>query len=433
MFAEPADQVERRLHRLLSRQPQRVRRHRRLDHAAHGRGRPEEPIGGRESVERLVRSLEVVVLHVQRHPPLAVGKVGEHRAREQLLPQRLPEPLDLAAGLRVVRAALHVRDAVAAQLRLELRRATPRRVLSTLVGQDLARCAVGGQPALERLQHQRAPLVMRQRQAHQVTRVIVEERRHVDPLVPAQQEREQVRLPQLVRFRPLKARHARLGPWLAPRRGGGGDALLTQHAAHRRRRSTDAEEAPQHVADPSTAGPRLRRLHRHDRSALRLVALRALRQRLPCAGCQCRGTALAVTARPLQGRRVADPKPPRHHRRRQMLLHHRTRHRQPHLHRPRRSRRPRALVRQRPLVRPLLACHLSSPSLPRRQDNRRTSARYLKHCKNAHQVVRTAVMGLPSQSRSVGEVRASCGTRPAGSIRESLIPGYRAVRRPAPQ
>lgn len=93
-----------------------------------------------------MRALEVVVLHEQPDASLTILEVGEHRARQKLLPHRLPEPLDLAAGLRVVRTALHVGDPLPAQLRLELRRATPRRVLPALVGQNLARCAILGNP-----------------------------------------------------------------------------------------------------------------------------------------------------------------------------------------------------------------------------------------------------------------------------------------------
>ena len=67
-----------------------------------------------------MRALEVVVLDEQRHPTLTVLEVGEHGAREQLLPQRFPEALDLAAGLRMVRSALDVPDAVPLELGLEL-------------------------------------------------------------------------------------------------------------------------------------------------------------------------------------------------------------------------------------------------------------------------------------------------------------------------
>lgn len=94
-----------------------------------------------------MRTLEVVVLDEQRHAPLAVLEVGKHGARQQLLPQRLPEALDLAAGLRMVRSALDVPDAVTLELGLELGVATPARVLPPLIGQDLARHPVLGNAA----------------------------------------------------------------------------------------------------------------------------------------------------------------------------------------------------------------------------------------------------------------------------------------------
>lgn len=94
-----------------------------------------------------MRALEVVVLDKEAHAAVAVLKVGEHRAGEQLLPQRFPEPLDLPAGLWVVRPALHVLDAVTLQLRLELGAAAPGGVLATLVSQYLPRSTVLGDAA----------------------------------------------------------------------------------------------------------------------------------------------------------------------------------------------------------------------------------------------------------------------------------------------
>jgi hypothetical protein len=152
-----------------------------------------------------VRALEVVVLHEQRHPALAVLEVGEHGAREKLLPHRLPEALDLAAGLRVVRAALHVPDAVTAKLLLEPRLPAPGGVLASLVGEDLPGATVVGDPPRERLQHDGASLVMRHHETHEIAGVVVQERRYVHPLVAAQQKREQVGLPQLIGLRALEA------------------------------------------------------------------------------------------------------------------------------------------------------------------------------------------------------------------------------------
>lgn len=84
------------------------------------------------------------MLDVERHPPLAVRKIREHGSRQQLFPQRLPEALDLAAGLRMMRPALDMPDAMPLELGLELGGATPAGVLAALVGQDLARRAILG-------------------------------------------------------------------------------------------------------------------------------------------------------------------------------------------------------------------------------------------------------------------------------------------------
>jgi hypothetical protein len=139
-----------------------------LDRRTHGGRSTEEPIRRRQPIKRLVRPVEVVMLDEQVHPPLTVLEVGEHCAREQLLPQRLPEPLDLPAGLRMMRPALHVLDAVTLQLRLELGRAAPGRVLPALIGQDLPRRSVLGDPARQRLEHQHASLMVRDRKTHEV-------------------------------------------------------------------------------------------------------------------------------------------------------------------------------------------------------------------------------------------------------------------------
>ncbi|HSD20763.1 MAG TPA: hypothetical protein VLC54_12035, partial [Anaeromyxobacter sp.] len=190
--AEPAHQVERLLRRLLLREPQRVRLHAPLDRGAHLRRAAEEAVRRHQAAERLVRALEVVAVDEQRETPRTVGEVREHGSRQELLPERLPEPLDLPERLRVLRPALHVSDSLAAELAFELRRASPRGVLAALVGEDLPRGPVGGDPAVERLEHERRALVVRQRVADEEARVVVHERGQIEPLVTPQQEREDV-------------------------------------------------------------------------------------------------------------------------------------------------------------------------------------------------------------------------------------------------
>jgi hypothetical protein len=215
------------------------------------------------------------VLHKERRPPLAIVEVREHGARQELLPHRLPEAFDLAAGLRMVRPALHVPDALAAQLLFKPRLPPPRGVLAPLVGEDLARRSVVGDPSRECLEHQRAPLVVRHHEAHEVARMVIQKRRHVHPLVPSQQEREQIRLPQLIGLGTLKAPRRGLRPRLRHRTLGL-LRLSLQHPAYRRLGGPDAEEAPQHIANAPAPGLRLLALycehrgcavtHRHARS-----------------------------------------------------------------------------------------------------------------------------------------------------------------------
>jgi hypothetical protein len=150
-------------------------------------------------------SAEVVGLDEERDAALAILEVRKDRPREKLFPQRLPESLDLSQGLRMVRPALDVTDALTMKLRLEIGVTAPRDVLAPLVRQHLSRSAVLRNPPRQRLQDQRRPLVMRHHQRHEVPRVVVHESGHVKTLMPPQEKREDVRLPELVRLRSLES------------------------------------------------------------------------------------------------------------------------------------------------------------------------------------------------------------------------------------
>jgi hypothetical protein len=356
----------------MARQAQAVIGHRRLDRRAHLWGGAEEAVSRGQTLQPLVRTLEVVVLHEHRHPALAVLEVGEHGAREKLLPHRLPEALDLAAGLRVMRPALYMPDALAAKLLFEPRLAPPSRVLAPLVGQDLARGAMVGDCASERLHHQRALLVMRHREAHQVARVVIQERRHIDPLVAAQQEGKQVRLPQLIGLGALET--LLLGLRLRSRRR----ALLRktlrlQHPAHRRLRCANPEEAPYHVADASAARLRLGLLRRQHRlvAGIRLRYFVRFLAPAPRSGLQRRASARSILPRPHGHRHVGNLQLLGHARDCQPLIHHRRGRPYHHVPRPRRPRLPvRGILT--PLRRVLaFRFHSYSPFGLLRQPNRR--------------------------------------------------------------
>jgi len=195
LVAEPAHEVEGFARRLLVRESRRVLGDVRLHRFPHLRRRAEESVGWHEPGEPLVRPLEVVAVDEEPEPLLTVCVVREDGLAQPLVPQRLPEALHLAERLRMLRAALHVTDAVATKLLLEVRLAPPRCVLPALVRQHLLGCTEGSERASERFHHERGPLVVRERPADDEARVVVHERRQVQALVASKQKREDVRLP----------------------------------------------------------------------------------------------------------------------------------------------------------------------------------------------------------------------------------------------
>ncbi len=266
----------------------------------------------------------------------------------------------------MVRATLHVHDAVTLELSLELGRPPPGGVLATLIGQDLARCAVVGDAARQCFEHQTASLVVGHRKTHQVAAVIIQKRRHVQPLVPAQQKREQVRLPQLVGLGALEAHLAslRLGlrhcaPLELP--------FLRQHPLHGRGRSANPQKALHHIADAPAPRLRLRRLRREDRGSACLASraahaladlhrqLRALRSTAP------------IPVHPVQYRRVRHPKAQCRFARRDLLFHHHPCRLQAHIQWPASPSDTCHLAGLQGGVRRVARSHLSTPLSPRRQ------------------------------------------------------------------
>lgn len=155
LIAELTDDVKRLSRRLLERESQCIGRDRALDFRAYVRRGLEEAIGRDEPVERLVWPLKVVVRQVVYEPLLRIGRMREDSAAEKLVPQRLPESLDLAERLRVLRSTADVVNARPNQQLFEFGLAAPHRVLPSIVGQHFDRLTIGRNPVLERLHHER--------------------------------------------------------------------------------------------------------------------------------------------------------------------------------------------------------------------------------------------------------------------------------------
>jgi hypothetical protein len=205
LIAEATDEIKRLLWWLLLRHEQRVRGHLRLDRGAHVGRCAKESVGRYKTIEALVRPLEVVVLHVEREPTLTIREVGEDGLAQKLLPQRLPEALDLAERLRMLRPALHVRDSVAAEQMLEVGCTAPGGVLPSLVGQHLLGVSVLRDAAFDRLDDEIRLLVVRNRPRHEISRVVIHEGGDVQPLMAAELECKDVALPELIRLGSLEA------------------------------------------------------------------------------------------------------------------------------------------------------------------------------------------------------------------------------------
>jgi hypothetical protein len=233
---------------LLERQSHRVGVHVLLDGSADVRGRLEESVRRHQALDALVWPLEVVGVDVQTQASVAVGVVAEDGPAQKLLPKRLPESLHLAQRLRVLRATLDVTDALATQLLFEVSLSAPCRVLAALVGENFVWRAPRRDRPLERLHHQRRPLMVGHRPAHQEAGVVVHEGCHVQPLVASEQKGEDVRLPELVRSRALEAPR-----WVLAcrRRCGrlGNQTLLVQDATHFRLADAERREAGKHIPD----------------------------------------------------------------------------------------------------------------------------------------------------------------------------------------
>lgn len=267
--AESADEIERLARRLLVREAHRVGGDVFLDGFTYVRRGAEEAVGGNEPFERLMRTLEVVGVHEELDASVAVREVREDGAREELVPERLPEALDLAERLRMLRPALDVIDAVQVQLALEVRLAAPCRVLAALVGENLSRLSVGGDAALERFHHELGLLMVREVVRDDEARVVVHERREVEALVTAKQEREDVRLPHLVWRGALEATRRMLAR--PSRRTLLDEPGLVEDAANGGLGHADPLEAREQVTDAAGAELGILLTHGDDVLALNVV------------------------------------------------------------------------------------------------------------------------------------------------------------------
>jgi hypothetical protein len=104
----------------------------------------EKPVGGAKPPDPLVRPLVVVILYPQPRALHRLLKAPKLRPLQELPQQRLPEPLDLAQGHRVMGTGPDMFDPLFLQLLLEPGLPPPVGVLPPIVRQQLLRDPVVG-------------------------------------------------------------------------------------------------------------------------------------------------------------------------------------------------------------------------------------------------------------------------------------------------
>jgi len=113
----------------------------------------EEPVRGAKPPDPLVGPLVVVILDPQGGALHRLLEAVKLRPLQELPQQRLPEPLDLAKGHRVVRPGADMFDALFLQLLLEAGLAPPVGVLPPVIRQNLLGNPVVGHRPTVGLKH----------------------------------------------------------------------------------------------------------------------------------------------------------------------------------------------------------------------------------------------------------------------------------------
>jgi hypothetical protein len=247
LFAHPPDHIERTAGLPSQGQFKRVLLEAPLDDLPQFLGNGKEAVGGTKPIQRLVRPLVVVVLHPQPDPLPGRLEIVKLRSHQELLPDRLPEPFDLAQRHGMMRPALDVMNSILAQLRFKTRGSSPTGILTPLIGEQFFGHAIFGHRRAIDLQDVLGRLAAKDVHAHQVAGEIIHETDQVSVLA-AQAEGEDVGLPHLVGRGPLK--EARLlgitARFTLPLLQ---QLLLVERAANRLSAHRQKQRPPQEMAD----------------------------------------------------------------------------------------------------------------------------------------------------------------------------------------
>ena len=222
----------------------------------------EEPVRRAHPLQRLVGTPVVVVLDPVADPFPRFLERLEASPHQELLLQRLPEPLDLSQRHRMLRRTADVMDVIPLEFLLELGGAPPTGVLPPVVRKHLL-----GRPVCRRritvdFHYIGAGLAAVHPQSGDVPRIIIDEPDDIRRLAQDGKVRD-VALPHLVGRRALEPARGHLR-FLAGLRFGGRQSRRLQVLAHCLRTSFETEEPPQYLRDPPRPMLRLRLLQLRD-------------------------------------------------------------------------------------------------------------------------------------------------------------------------
>jgi hypothetical protein len=156
---------------------------------------PVEPVCRTGPSNALVRPLVIVIGNPMGQPLAGIGKGSEKGIREELLPDRAPESLDLAQGHRVMGCTAHVFHPLPLEHLLKPALAPPGYELPTVVRQDLPRCTPLADGTSENFQHGFGCLLPKQPVADHVPGVIVDDTHQVHPVHPLELKGKDIDLP----------------------------------------------------------------------------------------------------------------------------------------------------------------------------------------------------------------------------------------------
>jgi hypothetical protein len=222
----------------------------RFDGLAQLGGNFEVAIRRTQTFNALVRPLVVIIFDPEPDAFSRRLEAFELGAGEELLPDRFPEPLDLAQRHGMMGPGLEMVRPVLFHLGLEAGSAAPVDVLAPVVGEHLlGRLILAGRDA-KHLQHVFGRVAAKQIGPHHEPGIVVHEPDQIS-VAPAQPEGEDVGLPHLIGRGPLEETRPHQ---VAPRLGRGRDQAPTlERLPNALRTGLEEEHPPQQLGYPFDA------------------------------------------------------------------------------------------------------------------------------------------------------------------------------------